>query len=251
MPESEGLKQFSRVINIATACAVAAILVFMGVILFTPETPPARPSENDNLQRWGALFQRHALESSGGRWPGLRSDNSVWVPSLWRLVRELAYDPELLLSAACPDPEESLAEIRTALQVPVINHVLLAEVMGRNYGYFGYAVRDLAEFERVRAARASKKRTKAGAAPDEALHELRDGVERVLFGDSLDPGEALEAQARIPVMIDIAAWCAEPESATFAGTEVLFMDGHVEFVPLGVFPIVPQVLDVMCGSAGA
>jgi len=85
-------------------------------------------------------------------WPNLRPDKSIWVPTLSLLVREVAHEPELLISAACPNPEEALRGVRKALQLPVITHRLLDEVMGENYGYFGYAVHNLAQFEILCAA---------------------------------------------------------------------------------------------------
>lgn len=248
MQNSEGLTRFTRIVNIVTALVVASILVITGLTLISPEPPPTRPKENDNLIRWGSVFHAYALESPGGNWPSLRPDKSVWVPSLSLLVQEVAHDPELLISAAYPDPVEALKGVRKALQLPVITHRLLDEVMGENYGYFGYAVHNLAQFEVLCAARASGELPKDGADPDRKLYKLRTGVEQLLFDDLPDPEAVTKAQSQIPVLIDIAAWCIKDESATYSGTEVLFLDGHVEFVPLGVFPVVPQVLDVMCGK---
>lgn len=248
MQKNEGLKRFTRTVNIATALVAASILVITGLTLFSSEPPPTRPKENDNLIRWGSVFQVQAMASPDGNWPELRSEKSIWVPSLSPLIRNVAHDPDLLISAACPDPVGALRSVRKALQLPVITHHLLDEVMGENYGYFGYAVQNLAQFEVLCTARASGKLPKDGADPDRKLYKLRTGVEQLLFDDLQDPEAVTKAQSQIPVLIDIAAWRAKDESATYSGTEVLFLDGHVEFVPLGVFPVVPEVLDVMCGK---
>jgi len=248
MPKSDGLKRFTRITNIATILVAASIIVITGYTLFSPEPPQDRPKENDNLIRWASVFQAYAMDSPGGYWPDLELDKSIWVPSLNRLVRKVARDPELLISAAYPDPEGALRDTQKALQIPAVNYSLLNDVMSESYGYFGYAVQNLAQFELLCAARASDNLPDDEADPDSKLYKLRNGVERRLFDNLPDTEAVTEAQSQIPVLIDIAAWRANPESATYAGTEVLFMDGHVEFLSLGVFPVVPQVLDVMSGN---
>ncbi len=88
-----------------------------------------------------------------------------------------------------------------------------------------------------------------------SAQKLRDGVERFLITDINNPGASSEAQSTLPVMID--AWGttkkvsnSDDENITAAvsifnhvpgGSNVLYMDGHVEFLKYqgagGKFPV--------------
>lgn len=87
--------------------------------------------------------------------------------------------------------------------------------------------------------------------PD-VLHRLRDGVERFLITDVNNPGASSRAQSELPVLMD--GWGqtkkladVEEDNATAGimvynhvpdGANVLFLDGHVEFVRYGTsFPV--------------
>lgn len=72
------------------------------------------------------------------------------------------------------------------------------------------------------------------------LYKTRDGVERFMITDINNPAASNQAQSSVPVMFDVVAGAAEggyeadPSVAKFnhlpGGSNVLYMDGHVEFV---------------------
>jgi prepilin-type N-terminal cleavage/methylation domain-containing protein/prepilin-type processing-associated H-X9-DG protein len=90
--------------------------------------------------------------------------------------------------------------------------------------------------------------SKAGGAPDdsgvplpETIYQIREGVERFLITDINNPAASAVAQSEVPVMFD--AWGPTETAASYAGdsaisrfnhipggSNVLYMDGHVEFV---------------------
>ena len=81
---------------------------------------------------------------------------------------------------------------------------------------------------------------------DKTLYRLREGIERFFITDINNPAASTEAQSEIVVMWDIAQWTAAPEDSAPSfnhipgGGNVLYMDGHVEFLRYpGGFPICP------------
>lgn len=80
-----------------------------------------------------------------------------------------------------------------------------------------------------------------GAGPllhEECLYQgLKNGVERFLITDIGNPAGSMVAQAIIPILI-------ERPDLHGDGGHVLFMDGHVEFVPFpGPFPMTEKFID--------
>ena len=78
-------------------------------------------------------------------------------------------------------------------------------------------------------------------ARESSIHRLRPGIERFFITDINNPGAGATAQSTLPVMWD--AWMAGSFQqdnwdavARFnhvpGGSNVLYMDGHVEFVKL-------------------
>ncbi len=79
-----------------------------------------------------------------------------------------------------------------------------------------------------------------------SYHRLRDGIERFFITDINNPAASTKAQSQLPVMWD--AWAGNQNTANDTavvyfnhvpgGSNVLYMDGHVEFVKLGSkFPV--------------
>jgi prepilin-type processing-associated H-X9-DG protein len=92
----------------------------------------------------------------------------------------------------------------------------------------------------------------ASALPDK-YYRLREGIERFFVTDINNPAASAQAQSDLPVMFD--AWSngtgfysSVPEYAMNnavnmnhvpGGSNVMYMDGHVEFVKLGAVPVFP------------
>jgi prepilin-type processing-associated H-X9-DG protein len=128
-----------------------------------------------------------------------------------------------------------------------------ASIMGENFAYLGYSMEDEAEFEAIRQAKEAKELPVDDASLPNSMagvgvHPLREGIERFLITDINNPAASTTAQSTIPVLIEIASWKHKESVEDFDGTNVLYMDGHVEFVSLGKFPVLPQILDVLSGS---
>jgi prepilin-type processing-associated H-X9-DG protein len=64
------------------------------------------------------------------------------------------------------------------------------------------------------------------------LFRLRQGVDRFLLGPTSNPVGIEEIEAAIPVMMDATTLAPGTSSHGAEGSNVLFMDGHVEFIRL-------------------
>ena len=64
---------------------------------------------------------------------------------------------------------------------------------------------------------------------DDALF-LREGIERFTITDINNPASSAQAQSTMPVMADLVATKVEAYNHIPGGANILYMDGHVEFV---------------------
>ncbi|HEO70871.1 MAG TPA: DUF1559 domain-containing protein [Candidatus Hydrogenedentes bacterium] len=74
----------------------------------------------------------------------------------------------------------------------------------------------------------------------DTLHRLCEGVERFIIDNVADPSETSKAQSEIFIMFDTLATKAEMFNHVPGGCNVLFMDGHVQFLK---YPSDPPVTE--------
>jgi len=66
---------------------------------------------------------------------------------------------------------------------------------------------------------------------DQALYRLREGIERFMITDINNPAASARAQSEIPAMADwVSTDLAQEFNHQPGGCNVLYMDGHVEFI---------------------
>ncbi len=123
----------------------------------------------------------------------------------------------------------------------------IGRVLGDNYWYIPFAVKTEAQMlafldaygEKVQEGeRPGDELTVAegdGVCDSDTLYRLEEGVTDRFICDINNPAAYATTQSELPVMI------AEPGPGQM-GANVLFMDGHVEYVKLGEFPITEPVL---------
>ncbi len=63
----------------------------------------------------------------------------------------------------------------------------------------------------------------------ETIYRLREGIERFLITDINNPGGSTQAQSTVPIMFDFVAIDTSAFNHIPGGSNILFMDGHVEF----------------------
>lgn len=72
----------------------------------------------------------------------------------------------------------------------------------------------------------------------ETIYRLREGIERFLITDINNPAASAQAQSELAVMWDQATQIAKNFNHVPGGSNVLFMDGHAEFIRYpGDFPL--------------
>jgi prepilin-type processing-associated H-X9-DG protein len=95
----------------------------------------------------------------------------------------------------------------------------------------------------------------SGNAGGTTLYRLREGIERFLITDINQPAASARAQSSVPVMWDYVAGNRDVSRFNHVpgGANVLYMDGHVEFIRYpGKFPVTPwNVLMESYGQPGA
>ena len=69
-----------------------------------------------------------------------------------------------------------------------------------------------------------------GAGKQETVSRLREGVERFRVTDINNPAATAQAQSELPILYDIVSANAKNFSHIPGGGNVLYMDGHVEFL---------------------
>jgi prepilin-type N-terminal cleavage/methylation domain-containing protein/prepilin-type processing-associated H-X9-DG protein len=65
---------------------------------------------------------------------------------------------------------------------------------------------------------------------DETLYRTREGIERFFITDINNPAASVEAQSTLPIMLDLVSTNAAEYNHIPGGSNVLFMDGHVDFL---------------------
>ncbi len=85
-----------------------------------------------------------------------------------------------------------------------------------------------------------------GNAGGSTIYRLREGIERFLITDINNPASSAVAQSEVWIMSDSVATRASAFSHVPGGANVLYMDGHVEFVKYpGKPPVTPGVATVV------
>ena len=76
-----------------------------------------------------------------------------------------------------------------------------------------------------------------GSGRGQTIYRLREGIERFFITDVMNPAAAVMAASTIPVV------CDRPANHGGRAGNVLYMDGHVEFVPYpGEFPMTTRFM---------
>ena len=78
------------------------------------------------------------------------------------------------------------------------------------------------------------------------IYRLREGIERFFITDINNPAASALAQSEVPVMWDEVSDNPEGFNHVPGGCNVLYMDGHVEFIkyPSTEFPVTPEAAEI-------
>lgn len=215
-------------------------------------------STRNNLKQLGLVFKMYANESEGEYWPRLAQNDGIWAPDMAQIFPQYLTDPGVIVAREHPDHDAIVACLNTVLAGPNPDFVTAAGLVALSFSYPGYAFVDQSGFEVLVQAR------RLGFLHGDSVNSmtLPGGGKVVPLWE--DPGCRFAgplpsdidrpqpgSQSSRPVLIETWQWRMERDRKEFAGAHVLYMDGHVDFVPLGTFPVVPEVMDVLSRLAPA
>lgn len=85
----------------------------------------------------------------------------------------------------------------------------------------------------------------------ETIYRMREGIERFLITDINNPAASAQAQSELAAMWDIVSAEVSWFNHVPGGANVLFMDGHVEFIryPSDTFPVTKEFAIVAAAGA--
>ena len=225
-----------------------------------------RASCQNNLKQFGLVYKMYSNESRGESWPTMKTYNCQQNITAWEQVYDPAQlYPEYLTDynvGICPSNPDG----RTALEQwdegitgsdnwvenPAVNsngRVDYCEVTDHPYTYTGWAItREMTQsaalvddFVDEMAEQGLRIYGNPGVvhnnwsvaqglgnAQSSTINRLREGIERFLITDINNPAGSAQAQTDVPVMWDNIADDGH-FNHTPGGSNILYMDGHVEF----------------------
>ncbi|HUW61388.1 MAG TPA: H-X9-DG-CTERM domain-containing protein [Candidatus Bathyarchaeia archaeon] len=224
--EERRRKRVPRLVSaVASVCLVAVCVAILLPALARSRESARRSSSANNLKQMGLVFKMYANESPGSQFPPMAPYPDLCVFDLRTVYPEFLSDPSVLVSPKLPKAEQLVAKLREAFAKTPPDWDLAHRIVAQSYVYTGYAIKEDSELGTFREARV-RLHDKDLEVTGRALFRLREGVERFWITDINNPAADAVGQSGIPVLM-------ENPSTRKDGINVLYMDGHVEFVPNG------------------
>jgi len=234
--------------------AVAAVAaVMMGVLApLAGNLIPSAGKENDrrsqascanNLKQMGIVYKMFANESEGEVYPALSDTPGKLMFTSYRSPGSNVVYPEYLTDLnvlVCPSDPNGFPSIDD-----------------QSYFYLGYVVTN--DTEMAAFAKAYEKNLiegnlflddlpvseGTGTNGTNAIIRFREGIGRFNITDTGNPGATTATPSTIPTMIE------RPDNHIPAGGNVIYMDGHVEFIPYpGKWPMTEKTIGILESLGG-
>ena len=194
----------------------------------------------NNLKQMGLVAKIYANENQGKYFPPLSSESGRLMMSAGAIYPGVLTDPTILICPSHPHADE-LRQISDPLDM----------IGDHSYFYLGYVVtsdEEVAAFAEVYRQRMAEGlpfdediqvAPGTGSAGGDAILRLRERLEPHL-GDGTGNVNGTMWQSRIPILIE------PPDNHHPAGANVLYMDGHVEFIRYpGKWPMTETTMNTL------
>ena len=203
-----------------------------------------RSSTHNNLKQLGIVFKMYSNENDGV-YPPLAPYDGVWMVDLRRIYPEYLTDVSVLVDPASPDHDQLVEDLgRLAAESPVDweqFHRLVAE----NLTYFNWTMQDDSDVIALKERYPQLAKAEYDSdisVPDGTLYRFKEGIERFMITDINNPAGSAKGQSEIPILFTVEY--ADRRRRAIKGFNVLYMDGHVEFIKYGEsFPATPAVIE--------
>ena len=196
----------------------------------------SKASCQNNLKQLGLVLKMYANNSPSEAFPTLSSTPGNFMFRKEQVVPAYLTDEEIMI---CPGPVREVGE-------ELVNDDF--------YVYTGYLIRneqDLDAFATAYTAELADGADFSSDLPGETSYgssvlRVREGIERFIITDINNPGGSAQAQSTIPVL-----WEWPDNHMQGMGGNVLYMDGHVEWVPYpSEFPMTEHAVTTLAALAG-
>ena len=238
-----------RVLGYGVAIAAGLVLVLSLLPALSRGREAARRATSANtLKQVGVVLKMYANDNPGAWFPPLAPQDGVWGLDVSVLYPRYLADPKLLIDPSHPSAEAIGREMDAAMTTTPIDWAAVNRLAAESYTYLGWHATSPEELVRLRDARPQRLGQRAELArnfeSDTGIYRLREGVERFYITDINNPAASASVQSGIPVMF-------ETRSRIPGGRNVLFMDGHVEFIRYGeAFPVTGETDAILGINAG-
>ncbi|MCX5769054.1 MAG: DUF1559 domain-containing protein [Candidatus Hydrogenedentes bacterium] len=247
-----------------------------------------RASCANNLKQWGLVLKMYGNESKGGLYPRLNvwdvggdPKDFAFAPLVPSIYPEYLSDPNVYL---CPsDPEAKIEDFQDTngdwciARPPEADGC--SEEVDQSYAYFSF-LRDRVSDDPA-AIEPDGQSTQAlswvasvvsawntgqipaidkdieasilgtGNSGSNSFYRIREGIERFLITDINNPAASAQAQSTVFIMLDVLSTQVEYFSHIPGGCNVLFLDGHVEFIKyLSEQPVTKALALTVGGGCG-
>lgn len=226
------------------------IIIFIAIILLPTisrsREAAQRAAASDNLRAIGKALLTYSGQSSGNYLPPMVNDRESWAPDLAQLYPRYIQDPALLVRPSLNDPGLVKAMTDALSQNPP-DFAAAQRLLARSYIYTGYVLLNPGDLETFIAARNTIEPLDLNRkieTPSKDFFRLGKGVEIFFTTNYSDPEAAAKTRATIPVMFetfDSPGFGRDPD-----GANVLYLDGHVEYIRFGAaFPVTQRVREIL------
>jgi len=208
-----------------------------------------RASCQNNLKQMGLVFKMFASESKGELWPELSREDGRLIFDTPSFYPEYLSDPFVLV---CPSDLDagSLGSPQSGVTVSE------KTIDDHSYFYLGFAISSEEELQAFASAYKDQVATGGTFAEDlivpngtgtggtDRIYRLKEGVERGLAESVTDHSVTPMVPSQAPVMIE------RMDNHIPSGGNVLYMDGHVEYLREGTWPMTHSTMEILESLGG-